>query len=55
MQHQLVWAQALNRFAIGALVAGVGLNRDLLRDSRFWVCAVGRGDFASIDLSLIHI
>jgi len=24
-------AQALNRFAIGALVAGVGLNRDLLR------------------------
>ena len=42
-------AQALNRSAIGALVAGVALNRDLLRGFRCWVCAVGRGDFASID------
>ena len=31
-----------------ALVSGVALSWDLLRDLRCWVCAVGRGDFASI-------
>lgn len=45
---------ALNRFAIGAFVASVELSRDLLRG--FWcrVCAVGRGDFASIDRGFPH-
>ena len=40
---------ALNRSAIGALVVDVSQNKDLLRGFRCWVCAVGRGDFASID------
>ena len=31
LQHRSIWAQALNRFAIGALVVGVVLNRDLFR------------------------
>jgi hypothetical protein len=30
-QHLSLSAHALNRFAIGALVAGVALNRDLFR------------------------
>jgi hypothetical protein len=33
--------QALNRFAIGALAAGVALSRDLFRVLCCWVCAVG--------------
>jgi len=51
---RLLWAHALNRFAIRSLVACVGLNRDLLRG--FWcrVCAVGRGDLASIDRGFSH-
>lgn len=36
-------AQALNRFAIGALVSGVVATKDLLRGFRCRVCAVGRG------------
>jgi hypothetical protein len=42
-------AQALYRSAIGALVAGVVQHRNLLLGFWCWVCAVGRGDFASID------
>jgi hypothetical protein len=42
-------AHALNRSAIGALVAGVVQHRNLLLGFWCWVCAVGRGDFASID------
>ena len=30
-QQSSIWDQALNRFAIGALVAGVALNSDLFR------------------------
>ncbi len=37
-----------------ALLAGVVLNRDVFRDLRCWVCAVGRGDFASIDRGFFH-
>jgi predicted Rossmann fold flavoprotein len=37
-----------------AHVAGVALSRDLFRDLRCWVCAVGRGDFASIDRGFFH-
>ena len=35
-------------------MAGVELNRDLFRDLRGWVCAVGRGDFAPIDRGFAH-
>jgi len=47
-QHRSVWARALNRSAIRALLVGVSQNRDLLRVFWCWVCAVGRGDFASV-------
>jgi len=40
---------ALNRSAIGALCRGRCAERVLLRDFRGRVCAVGRGDLASID------
>jgi hypothetical protein len=48
-QHLSLSADALNRFAIGALVVGVVLNRDFLRVLWCRVCAVCRGNFASID------
>jgi hypothetical protein len=48
-QHLSLPHLALNRYAIRAFVAGVVLIWDLLRGFWCWVCAVGRGDFASID------
>lgn len=47
-------AQALNRFAIGALVAVVTNSWDLFCGLCGWEFAVGRGDFASVNRAFPH-
>ena len=47
-------AHALNRSAIGALGGGRCAEAVFLRDFRGRVCAVVRGDFASIDRGFSH-